>query len=208
MTLEEFEKAWNSEPHGRIAVDLPSLAKEARREEAKLRRTVLRRDLREVGTCLILIPLFLFAGLWRDLPWTWFLGIPAALFVATFMLVDRAIQKHLQCRFGDSLRECLERSIADVEHQIKLLRNVFWWYLLPFDIACGTFFLQVGWNLRESGFVAVIATALSLGFLALVTWGIYRLNQRAVRVELQPLLQSYLATRACFLEAEDERRDS
>lgn len=205
MTLDEFEKAWKSTPHGRIAVDISALAKEVRREEAQMRRVLLRRDAGEVATCLILVPLFLFAGLWRDLPWTWYLGIPAALFVATFMLVDRVIQKRRQRRFGNTLRECLDRSIMEVEHQIKLLRNVFWWYLLPVVLACGAFFLHVGWNMRETGIAAAISTAVTLGILALVTWGIFRLNQRAVRLELRPLLESFLATRAYLLEDEDER---
>ena len=46
---------------------------------------------------------------------------------------------------GDPLLESVKESLTQVEHQIWLLRNVFWWYLLPFTISILAFFAHVTW---------------------------------------------------------------
>ena len=43
----------------------------------------------------------------------------------------------------EPLLETVQESLTQVEHQIWLLRNVFWWYLLPFTISILAFFTQV-----------------------------------------------------------------
>jgi hypothetical protein len=74
-----------------------------------------------------------------------------------------------------------------VWHQIWLLRNVWWWYLLP---------LFVGANVCFTGTVARVEpqNALRVGcgyfvFCVLLFWGIYWFNQFAVRKSLQPRLK-------------------
>ncbi len=52
-------------------------------------------------------------------------------FVGVFMLVDRWRQRRRRPAHDGTLRACTEASLAEVEHQIWLLRNIFWWYLLP-----------------------------------------------------------------------------
>ena len=47
---------------------------------------------------------------------------------------------------GDPLSRRVESSLAQVEHQIWLLRNVLWWYLLPPGLAILTFFAQIAWS--------------------------------------------------------------
>ena len=45
----------------------------------------------------------------------------------------------------EPLLSCVKDSLAQVEHQIWLLRNVFWWYLLPSAIPLLAFFAHVSW---------------------------------------------------------------
>ena len=54
----------------------------------------------------------------------------------------------------------MESSLAQVEHQIWLLRNVFWWYLLPLALATLAFFGQVAWQVRSGGWLMALVVGL------------------------------------------------
>ena len=84
---------------------------------------------------LLLVPLWLYLGVKLSLPWTWYLMVPALLWVAGYMLADRMRHKRQPPEPGEPLRQRVESSLAQVEHQIWLLRNVLWWYLLPMALA-------------------------------------------------------------------------
>ena len=77
--------------------------------------------------------------------------MPAITWVIGFILVDRIRHKQQPSEPGEPLLDCVKVSLTQVEHQIWLLRNVFWWYLLPFTIAILAFFAQLAW-LNHSGF--------------------------------------------------------
>ena len=77
------------------------------------------------------------------LPWTAYLMVPALLWVAGFMLLNRRRHKQRAPEPGEPLGRGVESSLAQVEHQIWLQRNVFWWYLLPPGLAILAFFGQV-----------------------------------------------------------------
>lgn len=188
MNLENLENAWRSESHGRIIISGALLMNEVRRNEERLRLTVLWRDIREVAVALLLIPVFLWGGLKEGQPWTIYLTIPALLWVAGYILVDRVRQKDGRPAPGDPPTQFLDRSLSQLNHQIHLLRNVFWWYLLPLDLAVSIFFLHSALQMYYSDGMpaALVFTALMLGFIWLLSWGVYRLNQYAVRAELEP----------------------
>jgi hypothetical protein len=82
---------------------------------------------------------------------------------------------------GEPLRECAARSLEQVEHQIWLLRNVLWWYLLPLMAPVFVFFGHLAWLDRGDGWEAVFDTAPPAAVVALVTVFIYWLNQVAAR---------------------------
>ena len=109
------------------------------------------RDVREIGIALVMVPLWLYLGVKDSLPWTWYLTVPALLWIAGYMLVDRMRHKRQPPEPDEPLRQCVESSLAQVEHQIRLLRNVHWWYLLPLGISCLAFFGQVAWQDRAGG---------------------------------------------------------
>jgi D-alanyl-D-alanine carboxypeptidase len=83
--------------------------------------------------------------------------------------------------------------LAQVEHQIWLLRNVFRWYLLPFTISILAFFAHVSWLRSEEWLEALaFATFLFVFVLGLYSF-VYYLNQNAVRTQLEPRRQELLA---------------
>lgn len=198
MVPDDFQKAWHSQAaQTRVTIAADLLLKEVQRSERNFRATIFRRDFREVVVGLIMLPLWFYWGHRYSLPWTWWLGVPAITWVILFIVVDRFHHRQRPTEPGEPLVESVRASLSQVEHQIWLLRNVFWWYLLPFTIAILAFFAQNAWS-RHTGFWPVtLAVAPFLLFLLALYGFIYWLNQHAVRRDLEPRreeLRALLAT--------------
>ncbi len=190
MSLDKFQQAWNAEAsRERVAFDSDSLSKEVERSHVAFRSTVFWRDVREVGMSLVMIPIWFVLGNLIPVPWTWWLTVPVMLWVAGFMLWDRKRHPQHLSEPGGSLLFCANESLAQVEHQIWLLRNVFWWCLLPPSISIMTFFVHVAW-ISSDGWPEFILFAGFLGLFLFIVYGAtYRLNQRSVRDQLEPRRQ-------------------
>lgn len=195
MNFEALEHTWRSQAHGRLSADSAELVRELRQKDARLRSALFRRDLREVAVCLIMVPVYGFLGMRYDLPWTWYLGVPAALWIVGFLLIDRARQRRRQENPGEPLAAFVDRSLARIDHQIHLLRNVFWWYLLPANLAITAFLVHLGWQIRSAGPLAQLILFAVLAACAGVSWGVYRLNQWTVTSQLEPRRQELLTLR-------------
>ena len=125
-----------------------------------------------------------------------------------FILVDRIRHKQQPSEPGEPLLDCVKVSLTQVEHQIWLLRNVFWWYLLPFTIAILAFFAQFAW-LNHSGFWPITLALVPFVLFLLGLYGfVYYLNQRAVRRELEPRRQELLTLLASLGDETDRRPSS
>ena len=217
---DELRQAWQSQTSPRrLTLDAELVLNEVRRNERQFAAMIYCRDLREVGVALVLIPVWFYLGFKQSLPWSWYVVVPGLIWIAAFMLIDRHRQRPHQSQPGDSLRTSVEKSLAQVEHQIWLLRNVLWWYLLPIVIAVAGFMGAEFWEVElmtrqaapngphptpagETGLIVIRAVGFGsvlLGFavvIILYRW-IYRLNQSAVRRKLEPRrdeLQSLLAS--------------
>src|SRR5436190_11482056 len=128
---DDLKRAWQSQTAApRLVVDPEHLIKEVRRNERQFTAMIYYRDLREVGVAVVLVPIWIVTGIKMSSPWTWWLGIPALLWIAGFTMVGRIRQRRNRSTPSDDLRRTIESSVAEVEHQIWLLRNVGWWYLL------------------------------------------------------------------------------
>ena len=188
MNFEALQKAWQSDDaHGKITIDAEALLKEVRRNQRHFRATIIWRDAREVGVAAWMTWLFLHWAL-RDREWSLYLPAFACFGVGTFMLADRLLQRRKQPISNNSLKACIESSLLQVNHQIWLLKNVFWWYLLPIAASLAIFIAAAVWRSRH---IALAIGGLCVYALLVVVlyWGIYRLNQHAVRKSLEPRRQ-------------------
>lgn len=187
MHPDDIKDIWqNQSAQARLAVDAELVLKEVQHNERQFATTIFWRDVREVGTSLVLIPVWLVLGIKQSLPWTWYLMIPTLLWIAVFMLIDRRRHRPKPSENSETLLACVERSLSEVEHQIRLLRNVFWWYLLPMILPMFAFFAQVSWDKFMSGWGAVFAFTFFCGCVSSVFAFVYRLNLTAVRTHLEP----------------------
>jgi hypothetical protein len=192
MDSDKYQLAWQAHfSHTRVTIDPDLLLKVVQRNQRDFRATILRRDVIEVGVGLLLLPYWFYAGITQSLPWTWWLSVPAIVFVVGFFLVDRMRHPETSSDPGEPLLSCVKNSLTQVEHQIWLLCNVFWWYLLPPTISILAFFAHVTW-LRSEDWLHVLGHAGVFVFLFAICSYIYYVNQYAVRKQLEPRRQELL----------------
>ena len=201
MTPDNLQQAWQAQSsQTRVTIDADLLRKEVERNQRDFGATIFRRDVLEVGMGIVMFPVWLYLGAKFALPWTWYLTAPALLWVAGFFLVDRIRHKRKPLAPGAPLLQTVQESLAQVEHQIWLLRNVFWWYLLPLALPMLAFFVHVTLLTFRQWLPALAFGGFLLVFLVVVNASIYFLNQRAVRRQLEPRRQELFALRAGLVD--------
>jgi len=195
MNFEDLQKAWQTqEANTKVTVNADGLLKLVRRDQKQFWRTILWRDMREVGVAYFLTWYFFHRGL-HNHAWTDCLVGFACFGVGSFMVVDRLLQRRKQPATSDSLTACVEASLHQVNHQIWLLRNVFWWYLLPLAASLGVSVAVSSWHTRHQASQLVGWCVYAL-VCVLLNWFIHWLNQVAVNKSLEPRkleLESLLA---------------
>src|SRR5262245_53343180 len=161
MTPDPLQAAWQSQPQP--VIDSDRLVREFRQGQEKFAAMILWRDIREVGVSLLLLPVWVVMGVGIGLPWTWYLVMPGIGWIAAFMTADRMRQRRRRAGPGDTLIRGVECALAEVEHQIWLLRNVLWWYQLPLAVPMLAFFGHIFWQLsRGNLWEMAVATSLAV----------------------------------------------
>src|ERR1019366_5328019 len=189
MNFEDLQKAWQSQDaSAKVTINADVLLKEVRRNQQHFRATIFWRDVREVGVAAFMTWLFLHWAI-RDREWSLYLLAFACCGVGIFMLADRWLQRKKRSLTNDSVRSCVEASLIQVSHQIWLLKNVSWWYLLPIQIGLAALIGSVAWQARSAGLAVIMGLAAFALVCGLLGWGVYHLNQIAVRKSLEPRRQ-------------------
>jgi hypothetical protein len=191
MNPDDFKQTWQTQSsQTRLKIDAELLLKELRRNQRDFTATIFSRDVQVVVTYFLLVLVWIYLGVKLALPWTWYLAIPALLWSSGFFLADLMRHRPKPPEPGESLRQCVENSLAQVEHQIWLHRNS-WWYLLPLALAiCGHLIvcqIREGWLsvLLMAGWVAMVMIAAAAVFY----WAI----PIAIRSKLEPRRQELKA---------------
>lgn len=189
MNFEDVQKSWQNQTAGmQITINSELLLKEVRRNQQQFRATIYSRDVREVVVAVLLIPVFIYLGRRQD-NWGDYLVAFACFVVGAFFLIDRRQQKNKTSEQCDSLKDCAAASLAEVRHQIWLLKNILWWYLLPLFVPI---VISICWPTLHSGKLSPVDAAFLLGpigAIAAVYWFLYWLNQYAIKKQLDPRRQ-------------------
>ncbi|TWU47265.1 D-alanyl-D-alanine carboxypeptidase precursor [Rubripirellula tenax] len=190
MDPDIYQQAWQADTaQTRVTIHADLLLNEVQRHQRSFQATVFWRDVREVGGSLLMIPLWFYLGHKFSSPWTFYLTVPVLLWIAAFLLVDRIRHRCEPDEASLSLVLSVKDSLQQVEHQIWLLRNIFWWYLLPPSISILAFFVHVSW-LSSSAWWEFVGTFTLFGiFLVVIYAFVYYINLRAVRTDLEPRRQ-------------------
>jgi hypothetical protein len=176
MDISELQMIWQKQALQapdvvRIALIVDTIGADDR----KFRRMIWWRDFREIGVALALAVLLALSGR-TGIRW---IAVASVLFVAAYLLRSR-LRKVKEAEPA-SLGEKLQQMIGEVKSQIRLLRSIVWWYLLPCAIAFAAVSVErLRFPMSWSRLCVTIGVGLSLGI------AIYWLNQRTVRKTLEP----------------------
>jgi hypothetical protein len=197
MLLDELQQTWQSQPAPTLRIDANVLLSQVRRNQRSMKSTLFWRDFREVVIAVAMIPVFANAA--REQGWHWLSFCLACAWMAGYILVDRWRRRKKKPASDHSLARCVDESLDEVEHQIWLLKNVAWWYLLPGVLAALFTFTYMFVTIPGLRF----GLLLGMGAFFAVYAGIYWLNQYAVRTSLEPQRQELLAIRESLTSLDD-----
>ena len=194
MNFEELQNAWQADAAtSRPIVDAHLLAA-VRQGSRTFSRQIFWRDVREIAASFVVAGVFgkvaLDAQAEGATAWPAWVAAILPLGVAAYFLIDRYFMHRRATPQGDTVVAEIERAAAAVRHQIWLLRNVLWWYILPLALCSIMLGVQVilygpdnfpTWARWTIGALVLLPTGL-------FDWWIWKLNQNAVRTELEPRL--------------------
>src|SRR3954452_11641975 len=148
--FDEFQKAWQSQHvNAKLTfnADADVLLKQVRSNQQLWAMLSWCEDALEIGGGFLMTLFFSYLGLrhsnWTPfrLPdWDFLLVAFACIGVGIFRLVNRIAQRRKRTTANDPLKTCIEASLNEVNHDIWLQRNVFWWALLPLTTALAVCF--------------------------------------------------------------------
>lgn len=178
--FDSLQRAWQTDADPPPALDADRLAA-LRGEAARFDRQIRQRDWFETAAALAVVVYVCVrlpgAGPGLDRVGLALLGL-GSLFVAGWLwwAKRQAPAPAVDLPAADALRA----AIARVDLQVRLLRSVAWWYLLP--PAPGIVLMVAG-----PGGLPVAVRVAALAAVAVFFYGVYRLNQRTADGELVPL---------------------
>jgi hypothetical protein len=177
--IDDLKKIWKMQSSEVPKLSVKSDAVTIKSKAGKLNRAVFWRDIRESSVAILLCALFTFKGAsGASLLHAAgsFVSAAGCLFVACFLYFRRV--KASEKSYDENMHRYFVNALAQVNHQVWLLRNVHYWYLLP--LVPGIVILNfINPDLSK-------AWVTNTGMFVLFVF-IYWLNQQAVKKQLLPL---------------------
>lgn len=187
MNREYITNCWQHQTID-TTMDVEEQLAEAIKRARRFQTTLFWRNVREVAASILVAGVFAYAALSQ--PTVAIFGslfaAAMALSVGAFFLLDRLGRRSKTNRDVGSAKAELERSLEETVHQIRLLRNVAWWYLGPLALGALVFVVAVAVAAPVPAPVALVLVAAASVIIALVDFTIYKLNQRVVNAQLLP----------------------
>ena len=176
MNASELEEIWKKQKTVEPSPEnIAEMAATVQAMDRKFKRKIWWRDVREIAAALTMAVVLGIVGL----SWLRWIAVASCLFVAGYILMSRRALRSVP--ETSSLAERLQQMIRETEIQIKLLRSVLWWYLLPCAVATVVFVVdRLPPTFRAARLIIFFAP------MALFYVAVYWLNQRVVRKALEP----------------------
>lgn len=202
MNWNELKSTWAVQPSPALENSGLGPMQKFERSSRKLARTLFRRDWIEAAAGVVLVVHYA-RQWWRFGPayWPYGLAILIIVGITVFFIRERIRTRGLRLGPDTPLLAKLDADLEELRHQRGLLRNVAIWYLAPLTLAAtitqGTRVLNQpeilhGRSLAHFWLVHVLV-------FAIAGWGVWRLNRRAVRKKIEPLIIELEQLRANLL---------
>ena len=193
MDFEAIQRVWTTESGGTTMPD-EKLIRDVMARDGVLTRRVRLRDLIELVTAIGMAGGFLWVSFQVPTPWPWWLAAAITAGVGAVFVRERRRRGAVEPA-GRGVRAGLKAALAETDHQIRLLRSVAWWYLLPLG---GAALLVLGGTVMDvrselppdvwaRGRAALAGTLGAAVAIVVAVFGfVWWLNQHAVRTQLEP----------------------
>ncbi|XOV82445.1 MAG: hypothetical protein ACFHXK_16480 [bacterium] len=180
---------------GRFSIDEQSMQQQLLKDSKAFNRSVRFRDHLEatIGFAVALffaaVPFIWAAKIdssWQA-HWEWIALSAGCLFVACAFVRQRMYAKQWSTDATADIRQTLENNLANVTHQIVLLKNIFWWYCLPIELPM----LLVA--LKSDAFTGIripfiLASVVFMAFVVGINWWTVKKELQPKQAGLQQLL--------------------
>ena len=199
--LDKLKSSWQTDP-GVSSDRFDRVSAAVQQNTQSTQRVVLHRDVAESAASLV-VAIFAVSGIVASRNWIDFvgfallisvgLGIPVVLWIAR----RRSLHQVSSSNYADFISD----EIDYLRRQVGLLKHVAWWYLLPIFISMTV--VSIGISYPRVSIWGLIYLML-FGCFCIYLW---RLNQRARKRRLEPLLDYYVKLQAALESGEDSDRD-
>jgi hypothetical protein len=191
MNWNDYEAVWKRQelPVG-AAADLATLKQTFEVKRRKQAGTLFARDIVEASAGFIASGFFAYKG-WLMGKAAWPIAVAVALIlgVSVFFIRERLRARRTRLGVDAPLLAKLDADIAELRHQRRLLLNVATWYLAPLlaamVIVAATISIHAPTPLSGDRLFQVCYWV----FVAFLYWGVWALNHRAVRKQIEPRLE-------------------
>jgi hypothetical protein len=191
MIENELIALWQSSPkHERIKFEKSKLMLDVQSKLDSFDRAVNRRDFLEIGTAIVIIPLFAYQvynqpNYLAKFGATW---IVVYVVYVIYRLLDAKKNKPKEV---SSYLEYLKQCKKYLERQKKLLDSVLYWYVLPCLMGCAIMMTGMLDLLNKSWYEIIRMRKVWIAVSSFTIIGVFvpRLNKRAVKKELLPRIK-------------------
>lgn len=183
MKDEELKAIWKASHERMETINLNNLnLNDMNQAIKKFERRITRRNNREIAVAICSIAVFVvFAYIKTTL--TAKLGAILIILYAANVIYRLRKTESKQPTFD--VTRSMKAQLIDyqlyIKEERKLLKNITYWYLLPMLPGLVLFFIGSG--------TSIIAAVVYFVVLAIMFTGIYHLNQKAVKVNMNPLIE-------------------
>ena len=203
MNLNDYESIWKRQelPVGANA-DLKALRETYETKRRKMAGTLFVRDIVEASAGLFVAVVFGFKG-WHmgKAGWPIALAVALILGVTFFFIRERFRARRTRVGADGPVLAKLEADIAELQHQRRLLLSVATWYLAPCLAAMLIFAATISISAPTPLSRDPLFQAIYWAFVAILYWGVWALNRRAVRRQIDPRLAELEKLRADLLSS-------
>lgn len=200
MLEQALKEIWkNSSQAEKIKFDLSRLLIDLKSKMDSIERTIRKRDIAEITTALLMIPLFGYFAYEIPFVVSKVGSILSMIWFGYLIFKLRDVKEHkLSIDPALSFREQLANQKAYILQQARLIDTVLYWYLLPPLVAHAILVLglgdpvEYGWAniiVNEILPIPLIYKIVYLVFCAVLYAGILWINKRAVRRTYQPIIK-------------------
>lgn len=187
MNWNDYVAVWKRQPLpvGESA-DLRELRATFETKRRKLAATLWVRDLTELLACVVLV--WVYSRYWQKVgPTGWPMGLAILMivFVASAFIRERWRVRRSRLGPEASLRAKIEADLAELHHQRHLLLRVWAWYIAP---CAAAILIHLGVIVAHDQERRPTSWVVASIFAVAACGGIWALNRRAVRKQIEPRL--------------------